>query len=67
MPIFESSKNYVNGAVLILWDGDKPSDEEFLDHARSQYGTEGALSVDGPTEFRGMMNPGVATVTPGEL
>lgn len=38
MPIYESSKDYGTGVVLILWDGDKPSDEEFLDHARNEYG-----------------------------
>lgn len=64
MPIYESSKDYGTGVVLILWDGDKPSDEEFLDHARAEYGTDGTLEIDYPTEFRGMTNPGTATVTP---
>jgi len=33
----------------------------FFDHARSEYGTDGVLAVDYPTEFRGMTNPGTAT------
>ncbi|MCL4722891.1 MAG: hypothetical protein KJZ90_01250 [Rhodocyclaceae bacterium] len=64
MPIYESSKDYGTGVVLILWDGDKPSDEEFLKYARDKYGVDGALCVEPPTEFHGMTNPGTATVTP---
>jgi len=66
MPIYESHREYGTGLLLILWDGDKPSDEEFLDHAREQYGMDGTLTleIDYPTEFRGMSNPGTATVTP---
>ena len=67
MPIYESSKDYGTGVVMILWDGDKPSDEEFLDHARNEYGTDGTLAIDFPTEFRGMTNPGTATVTPNVI
>jgi len=64
MPIYESSKDYGTGQVLILWDGDKPSNEEFMKYARTEYGVTGALEVEEPTSFRGMTNPGTATVTP---
>ena len=64
MPIYESSKDYGTGQVLILWDGDKPSNEEFMDHAQELYGVTGRLEVEAPTKFRGMMNHGTATVTP---
>lgn len=64
MPIYESSKDYGTGVVLILWDGDKPSDEEFIAHAKNEYETCGTLTIDYPTEFRGMTNPGTATVIP---
>lgn len=64
MPIYESSKDYGTGQVLILWDGDKPSNEEFLEHAINEYGVTGALVVEEPTLFRGMENPGTATITP---
>ena len=62
MPIYESSKDYGTGVVLILWGGDKPSDEEFLDHAWKEYGIDGLLEVEYPTEFRGMSNLGTATI-----
>ena len=64
MPIYESSKDYGTGQVLILWDGDKPSDDEFVEHAKNEYGTIGKLTVEEPTMFRGMSNPGTATVVP---
>jgi len=64
MPIYESSKDYGTGVVLILWDGDRPSDDEFLEYAMASYGTTGTLEVYEPTDFRGMTNPGTATVTP---
>lgn len=64
MPIYESSKDYGTGQVLILWDGDRPGDEEFLEHAMLEYGTTGTLEVDEPTVFRGITNPGTAIITP---
>jgi len=64
MPIYDSSQDYQTGQVLILWDGDKPSDDEFLEHARKLYDVVGRLEVETPTEFRGMQNPGTATVNP---
>lgn len=63
MPIYYSAKDYGTRQVLILWDGDKPSDDEFLEHAKELYGVTGCLEVEEPTEFRGMKNPGTATVT----
>ena len=66
MPIYDSSKDYGAGYVLILWDGDKPSDAEFLEHASTLYGVTGRLDVEEPTEVRGMHNPGTAMVTPND-
>ena len=66
MPIYESSKDYGTGQVLILWDEDKPSDEEFLEYAKNKHGITGTLEVDDPSVFRGMVNPGTATVTPNK-
>ena len=64
MPIYESSKDYGTGQVLILWDGDKPSNDEFLEYAMDEYGVAGTLEVEEPTEFRGMTNLGTAIVVP---
>lgn len=63
MSIFESSKDYGTGTVLILWDGDKPSDDEFIEHARDMYGVTGILMVEDPTIHKGGANPGTATIT----
>lgn len=68
MPIYESSKDYCTGVVLMFWDGDKPSDNEFFDHAKNEYGTAaGTLKIDYPTDFRGTRNPGTARVTPNAV
>ena len=69
MPIYDSSKDYGSGQILILWDGNRPSDEEFLDHAKNNYGGNNKLlTVEEPTYFRGqvhgMKNPGTAVVVP---
>ena len=64
MSIYEHTKDYGSGQVLILWDGDRPSDDEFLALARGEYGVIGRLEVEDPWEFRGLKNPGTATVTP---
>lgn len=64
MPICESSRDYGTGGVLILWDGEQPSEDEFREHALSLYGVTGQLQVDEQSEFRGMLNPGTATVLP---
>lgn len=64
MPIYESSKDYGTGQVLMLWDGDKPSNEEFLEYSKIWYGVTGTLEVEEPTVFQGMVNTGTAVVTP---
>lgn len=65
MSIYGSSIDYGTGVVTIVWDGKRPSDQEFIDHARLQYGiTQYALSVEEPDNFRGFQNPGIATITP---
>ena len=66
MPIYDSSKDYGTGQVLILWDGDKPSNDEFLEHAMNEYGVTGTLEVEEPTVFQGMVNPGTAIVVPNK-
>ena len=62
MPIYDSSIDRGTGVVLILWDDDRPSDDEFLAHAREEYGVSGDLEVEDPTAFRGLYNPGTATI-----
>ncbi len=64
MPICESSKDYGTGGVLMLWDGERPSNVEFLEYAKKNYGVTGKLSVTSPSEFRGLKNLGSAEVQP---
>lgn len=64
MPILESSMDYGTGQVLMIWDGDEPSHEEFLSRSWVEYKVTGRLEVEQPTYFRGMRNPGTATVIP---
>ena len=62
--ILGSSKDYGTGVVLIIWDGIRPSDDEFHAHAAEEYGTTGALEVYDPVHHRAGNNPGAATITP---
>lgn len=64
MCIYESSKDYATGEVLMLWDGDRPSNEEFIEYAKENHGVAGKLVIEDPTTFKGFQNPGTATVTP---
>ena len=63
MPIYDSSMDYGTGTILILWDGDKPTSEEFREYAEKLYGVIGHLEIEDPINFRGMQNPGTATIT----
>ena len=63
--ITDSSKDYSTGVVTILWDNDRPTDEEFLSYVFGYYGDTGTLEITGvPNIFKGFYNPGTATVTP---
>lgn len=64
MCIYDSSKDNGTGIVLMLWDGDRPSNEEFLDYAMENYGVTGSLVIEDPETFKGYQNAGTATVTP---
>lgn len=62
MGIYDSSIDYGTGVVLMLWDGDKPSVEEFLEYSMRNYGIGGWVEIEDPTSFRGLRNPGTATI-----
>lgn len=63
MSIYESSRDHADGSVLMLWDGDRPSDDKFTEYARQRYGVDGKLGhVSEPVVFRGLRNPGTAIV-----
>lgn len=64
MAIFGATKDYGTGQVIMEWDGDRPTDEEFLAYAEEYYSTDGMLDVEEPSHFKGLYNPGIATVTP---
>jgi hypothetical protein len=64
MCIYESSKDYGTGSVLMLWDGDRPSNEEFIEYALENYGVTGSLKIEDPETFKGYQSAGTATVTP---
>jgi len=57
MSIYCSLKHEDSGIVEILWDGKKPSDKEFLDHAKNEHNTDGSLTVEFTTT-------GAAYITP---
>jgi len=66
--ITESSKDYVTGNVLMLWDGEVPTYEEVNQYCFDNYGFRPNFNyeVDAPNDFMGYINPGtvVAFNTP---
>jgi len=64
MSIIDSTKDYGTGVVLMLWDGEVPTRDEFLAFAFDQYGVVGKLEINQPSDHKGGRNPGTATVTP---
>lgn len=62
--IYESSRDYFTGAVVMMWDGERPTDEQFRFYAEQMYGVTGELEIHVPSEHKGLRNPGTAVVTP---
>lgn len=52
----------VSAIVLILWDGIRPTDEEFLVYAFDKHGVEGEIFVNNPCDYAGMVNVGTCYV-----
>lgn len=65
--IYESSKDYATGRVLILWGEEPPTVKEIESYVKTNYGiVAGEIHIDKPSMFRGMMNPGTITVVPNK-
>ncbi len=64
MSINGSSKNYSTGVVTMRWAGERPSNHQFRKYARENFDVSGLLDVSDPEEYRGVMIPGTATITP---
>ena len=61
--IYESSKDYGTGRVLILWGEEPPTVAEIESYVKANYGIVGGkIHIDKPTMFRGMMNLGTARI-----
>lgn len=66
--IYESSKDYGTGRVLILYSEEPPTVNEIQDYVKINYGiTDGNIDIEKPSMFRGMMNLGTVTVTPNVI
>lgn len=64
--IYESSKDYGTGTILLLFDGDSPSQTEIDEYLTRNYGigVTGAVDVEPPSVFRGFKNLGTVTIKP---
>lgn len=62
MPIIESSKDYGTNSVLILWDGIRPTDDEFIEYSIKNHGVNGDLFIENPSNYNGLINLGTCHV-----
>lgn len=64
--IYESSKDHGTGAILMLFDGEPPSQTEIDEYLTENYGigVTGTVEVEPPSVFRGMHNPGTIAINP---
>ena len=62
--IYESSKDYGTGIILLLFEGEEPTLKEIDAYTQQNYGMTGWASIELPSEFKGMKNPGTITVSP---
>ncbi len=64
--ITESSRDFNNRTVLILFEGETPSVEQIKEYVRQQYNTEPCYcrvnGIEQPSEFFGLKNPGTVSV-----
>lgn len=63
--ITDSSKNYLDNTLTLVFDGDTPSDADIREYCKKNYGA-GVLEyyIDPPNEgFGGFPNPGIVKVT----
>ena len=54
--MYESSKDYGNNTVLIIFDGETPSRGEIIDYVKRNYGNVNNPEIDitEPSEYRGV-------------
>jgi len=58
--IYESTKDYLTGKVLLIYDGEEPTLEEIHDYCQRNYGfTPDSIDINQPDEgYGGHPNPG---------
>ena len=62
--ILESTMDYGTGIVTILFDGDRPGYDAVREYCDKNYGFKPVgFSVTMPSEYRGLVNPGVVTTS----
>jgi hypothetical protein len=64
--IYDSSKNYLDGWVTLVFDGTDPTLGEVVDYVTKNYGfTTNSVAIESPCEgFGGFPNPGIAKAHP---
>lgn len=62
--IFESQKDYVGGFILMLFDGEMPSDNEIREYVKKHYGDDidEIEAIDPVSQFYGLKNAGTVHV-----
>lgn len=62
--IYDSSKDYIGGFILMLFDGETPSDNEIREYVKKNYGDDidEIGEIDPVSEFHGLKNAGTIHV-----
>ncbi len=65
--IFESSKCYGTGKILMHYDGKTPTEQEVRQHVERHYGAKGGtVLIHEASEYRGFHNPGTVLFLPSK-
>lgn len=66
--IYDSSRNYLDGWVTLVFDGANPTSSQVVEYVQHNYGfIPKSVSIESPCEgFGGMPNPGIIKAHPLE-
>jgi len=63
--MYESSKDYGDNTILIIFDGETPSRDEIINYVEKNYGdvNNPTIDIEEPSEYNGLKNDGCINVS----
>lgn len=62
--ILESSRDVSTGLILLIFEGDTPTQQQIDDYTYAHHGVTGKADIEPTSECKGLKNPGTIRVTP---